>query len=250
MQKAGAFYEPVKMRGHFMNDLIKIKTVEGKETVNARDLHEFLEVQSKFADWFKNRVEKYDFFKDIDFLTLSKNLENGGRTKDYFISIEMAKELSMVENNQKGRVARKYFIECEKRLKKVFEIPQTYSKALLLAGKLAEENERQAKQIEDQAPKVDFYDKIIDSNTAINMQEVAGVLNIKGYGRNNLFKFLRESGILNFKNIPYRQFIEAGYFEVKETTRTIRGEDVVILVTLASQKGVDFIKRKVEEIDK
>jgi len=234
-----------------MHDLIKIKTVEGKKTVNARELHSFLESKQNFADWVKNRIEKYGFLEGDDFIiNLGKTHEGGRPAKDYYISVDMAKELSMVENNQKGQIARRYFIECEKKLKKVFEIPQTYSKALLLAGKLAEENERQAKQIEDQAPKVDFYDKIIDSNTAINMQEVAGVLNIKGYGRNNLFKFLRESGILNFKNIPYRQFIEAGYFEVKETTRTIRGEDVVILVTLASQKGVDFIKRKVGEIDK
>jgi len=233
-----------------MHDLIKIKTVEGKEAVNARELHKFIESKQDFSNWIKNRIEKFEFIEGENFSIILSKSTGGRPSMDYFISIEMAKELSMVESNQKGQIARRYFIECEKKLKKVFEIPQTYSKALLLAGKLAEENERQAKQIEDQSPKVDFYDKIIDSNTAINMQEVAGVLNIKGYGRNNLFKFLRESGILNFKNIPYRQFIEAGYFEVKETTRTIRGEDVVILVTLASQKGVDFIKRKVGEIDK
>jgi len=232
-----------------MNELIRIEEKEGRKTVNARELYAFLEVQSKFADWFKNRSEKYDFFNDIDFVTVSKNLENGGRTKEYFLSIEMAKELSMVENNEKGRQARKYFIECEKKLKQVFQIPQNFSESLRMLADQVDKNERQSRQIEDQAPKVDFYDRIIDSKTAINIQEVAGVLNVKGYGRNNLFKFLRESGILNFKNIPYRQFIEAGYFEVKETTRTIRGQDVVILVTLASQKGVNFIRKKLETME-
>lgn len=230
-----------------MNELIKIVRTDEKETVNARDLHEFLEVQSKFADWFRNRVEKYDFKEESDFVSVSKSLENGGRQIDYFVTIETAKELSMVENNEKGKIARKYFIECEKQLKKVFEIPQTYSAALMLAAKQAEVIENQTKQLTDQAPKVEFYDRIIDSQTAINMQEVAGVLNVPNMGRNNLFKFLREKSVLNFNNMPYRQYIEAGYFEVKETTRNIRGADTVILVTLVSQKGLEFIKKKIDQ---
>lgn len=231
-----------------MNELIKITEVEGKKTVNARELYSFLEVQSKFADWFKNRVEKYGFEETQDFVSVSKNLENGGRQIDYFVTVEMAKELSMVENNEKGQQARKYFIECEKKLKEVFQIPKTYSQALMLAAKQAEMIENQAKQLEDQAPKVDFYDRIIDSKTAVNMQEVAGVLNIPKMGRNNLFKFLREKGILNYRNIPYREFIERGYFEVKERAVEIRGVEEIKITTLVLQKGIDFIKRKLEEV--
>ena len=230
-----------------MNELIKISQVEGKRAVNARDLHQFLEVQSKFADWFRNRVEKYGFEETFDFVSVSKSLENGGRQIDYFVTIEMAKELSMVENNEKGQQARRYFILCEEKLKEVFQIPKTYSQALLLASKQAEIIENQAKQIETSKPKVEFYDRIIQSETALSMQEVAGVLNIPKMGRNNLFRFLQREGILNVNNIPYRKYIEAGYFEVKETTRNIRGFDTVLLVTLVSQKGVDFIRRKVEE---
>jgi len=230
-----------------MNEIIKIERVEGRETVSARDLHSFLEVQSKFADWFKNRVEKYGFEETADFLSFSKNLESGGRQVEYFVTVEMAKELSMVENNEKGQIARRYFIECEKQLKKAFQIPKSYSEALMLAGKLAEENEKQLKQIEEQKPKVEFYDQIIDAKTAINMQEVAGVLNIQGLGRNNLFKFLREQQILNFRNIPYRNYIDAGYFTVKERSVEIRGVEEIKIVTLVNQKGVDFIRRKIEE---
>ena len=104
-----------------MNELIKLQlqTINGNavETVSARELHGFLGVSSKFADWIKNRISEYDFVESQDFLTVSKNLENGGRSIEYYITLDMAKELSMVERNDKGKQARRYFIECEKKLK-------------------------------------------------------------------------------------------------------------------------------------
>ena len=100
-----------------MNQLIKITEKEGKQLVSARELHEFLEVKSKYADWIKNRIKKYDFVENLDYGTVSKILENGGKEYDHAITVEMAKELSMVENNEKGSQARKYFIQCEKQLK-------------------------------------------------------------------------------------------------------------------------------------
>lgn len=102
-----------------MNDLVKIENRDGIQTVNARELHSFLEVQSKFADWIKNRIEKYGFIENQDFATVSKNLESGGLTKEYHVSIDMAKELSMVENNAKGREARQYFISVEKKAREL-----------------------------------------------------------------------------------------------------------------------------------
>ena len=100
-----------------MQELIKITEKEGKQLVSARELHEFLEVKSKYADWIKNRIKKYEFVVNVDYLTVSKNLENGGKEIDHVITTEMAKELSMVENNDKGSEARKYFIKCEKQIK-------------------------------------------------------------------------------------------------------------------------------------
>ena len=103
-----------------MTQLIPLhsQTIDGNavETVNAKELHEFLEVRSKFADWIKNRISEYDFTVNQDFTTVSKNLENGGRSIEYYTTLDMAKELSMVERNEKGKQARKYFIECEKKL--------------------------------------------------------------------------------------------------------------------------------------
>ncbi|MDO4782654.1 MAG: antA/AntB antirepressor family protein [Capnocytophaga felis] len=100
-----------------MTELITITEQNGQRAVNARELHEFLEVQSKFADWIKNRINEYGFIENQDFVSVSKILENGGRSKEYAISIDMAKELSMVERNEKGKLARLYFIEMEKKAK-------------------------------------------------------------------------------------------------------------------------------------
>lgn len=86
------------------------------DCVNARELHTFLTVQTKFADWIKRRISEYDFIENQDFATLSQNRESGGLSIEYFISLDMAKELSMVERTPRGKQARQYFIECEKQL--------------------------------------------------------------------------------------------------------------------------------------
>ena len=72
-------------------ELIKVTEQNGEQLVSARELHAFLEIKSKFADWIKNRIEKYGFEEKQDFITLSKNLENGGREIDYILKLDMAK---------------------------------------------------------------------------------------------------------------------------------------------------------------
>lgn len=110
-----------------MNELIKITTGEnGEQLVNARELHEFLENKRQFADWIKQRIEQYGFKENEDYITESlvsqnceiKNIRGGDRKSvNYIITTDMAKELAMVENNEKGRAARKYFINVEKNYK-------------------------------------------------------------------------------------------------------------------------------------
>lgn len=119
------------------NQLIKIETrSDGSQAVSARELHRFLESKQRFSDWIKNRIEKYDFVEGQDFQKLYFDIEgnllitnhhknmmsdNQEVTKphriDYVLTIDTAKELSMLENNERGKEARKYFIECEKRLR-------------------------------------------------------------------------------------------------------------------------------------
>jgi len=107
-----------------MKDLVKFtpQLVDGAsiETVNARDLHAKLEVRRDFSNWIKGRVGEYQFVEGQDFVIDSPNLANqsgrGGdrRSVEYHISLDMAKELSMLENNTKGRQIRRYFIARER----------------------------------------------------------------------------------------------------------------------------------------
>ena len=109
-----------------MNQLIKITEKEGKQLVNARELHEFLENKRKFSDWIKQRIKQYGFVENEDF-TIHKFVKGKATQIDYAITVEMAKELSMVENNEKGNQARKYFIQCEKQLKENVQAPKKLS---------------------------------------------------------------------------------------------------------------------------
>lgn len=106
-----------------MNELIKISDFNGEKTCNARELHNFLEIRTRFNDWINNRINKYSFVENIDYTVVTKKLVTEG--KDYYLSLDMAKHLSMVENNEKGQEARMYFIACEKQLKQELMKPTT-----------------------------------------------------------------------------------------------------------------------------
>ena len=107
-----------------MTQLIPLhsQTIDGNavETVSARELHTFLEVGRDFSTWIKDRISKYEFVENTDYIMLPKTgeLENKGLQGkiEYFVTLDMAKQLAMVENNEKGMQVRKYFIECEKKL--------------------------------------------------------------------------------------------------------------------------------------
>lgn len=144
---------------------------ESVQTVNARELHEFLGVKSEFRNWIKNRINDYDFVESIDFTSVGKNLPNGGRQIEYFISLEMAKELSMVERNKKGKEARQYFIACEKKAKQL-SIPQSLPEALRLAADLAEQNKVLL-------PKANALDRLVDADGAMNLTNSAKHLQMR-----------------------------------------------------------------------
>jgi anti-repressor protein len=124
-----------------------------------------------------------------------------------------------------------------------FVIPQTLSQALMLAAKQAEQIEQQQKLLEVQKPKVEFFDSVADSKTAVPMNDVAKVLSIKGYGRNNLFEYLRNNKVLMNNNRPYQKYVDAGYFRVIEQHYQRNGEEQISFKTLVYQRGIDFIRR-------
>ena len=119
---------------------------------------------------------------------------------------------------------------------------QIVANALIVANNIIEQKNR---QIEEMKPKADFFDAVADSKTAISMNDVAKVLDIKGYGRNKIFEFLRNEKILDRNNIPYQRYVDAGWFRVVEQKYN-RGSEVVITKrTLVYQKGVDGIRKMI-----
>ena len=113
---------------------------EAQPCIDARTLHQWLESGERFADWIKKRIKTYGFIENEDFSCLSVITETQtrsgrkGKSKqvDYLLTLDVAKELSMVENNEQGRMARRYFINCEKVLRKtVFGLMNQFNKALL-----------------------------------------------------------------------------------------------------------------------
>jgi phage antirepressor YoqD-like protein len=103
-------------------------------------------------------------------------------------------------------------------------------------------------QLAQVKPKVEFFDQVADSGDALQMRDVAAALNLRGWGRNNIFDFLRRQGVLDDRNIPYREYQDRGYFRVIEQKFTDReGETHINLKTLVYQRGVDFIRKLIGE---
>ena len=132
------------------NELIPVYENEKSEKlVNARELHEFLEVDTRFNDWIKEKISKYDFTKDIDFTSFTEKSvkPQGGRpTTEYILTLDTAKEISMVENNSKGKEARKYFIAVEKKYQNVVK-PLTPQRELKLHYEVLMEHDEEIKSI-------------------------------------------------------------------------------------------------------
>lgn len=223
------------------------------QTVNARDLHAFLEVGKDFSNWIKDRISQYDFTENEDYvLTLAKTGERKNVVqKDYHITIDMAKELSMVERNEKGKQARQYFIECERKAKSnVVDITSALSDPNHLRNALLIYTEKVIELeaiVQEQAPKAKFHDDVAQAINAQSLQEVAKVL---GTGPNRLFKFLREQGILMRNNLPYQQYIDNGCFKVIEKQYNDGlGESHTYSRTLVTGKGLAFIHSRIQKDD-
>jgi len=140
-----------------MNELIAVFDGEingsAAQMVNARELHEFLESKQQFSNWIKDRINHYGFTQDVDFIVINNFIADatafGGQRKviEYHITLEMAKELSMVERNEKGKKARQYFIECERAA--ISGITQFSNPAFHAIQVLMVEHEKLAREVAD-----------------------------------------------------------------------------------------------------
>ena len=123
------------------------------------------------------------------------------------------------------------------------QIPNNYAEAMRLAADLWEENEENKKIVKELKPKAEFFDAVTDSTDAIDIGSAAKILNM-GIGRNTLFKFLRDKGVLMNNNQPYQTYVDRGYFRVIETKFSKPDGSIHINIkTLAYQKGLDYIRK-------
>ena len=208
-----------------MTELIKITEQNGQKVVSARDLHNYLEVDTPLSMWMPRMIE-YGFDEGKDFITFLLESTGGRPSTDYALTLDMAKEISMLQRSEKGKTARQYFIACEKKL---FEIvPRTHLEVLQSEMALLIESERVKNEliiantkIESDKPKVVFAESVIGSSNSILVRQFAKDLCDDGFeiGQNRLFEWFREKKYLNVDNEPYQQYVAQGLFEV--ITRTI-----------------------------
>lgn len=231
-------------------ELIKINTSEkGTQVVSARELHEFLECKKDFSDWIKHRIEKYDLMDGTDFTTF-QGKSNGGRpSTEFALTIDTAKELAMVEGNAKGKQARKYFIECEKAAKqpaKQLSRAEILGLAVLELQNMNEELKSSVEQanttIQIQVPKVEYYDKVINSTGTYKTNLIAKEL---GTSAISLNKQLKDLGVQYFQN---NTWVLTAKYQGKDYTKTKtftfnapNGDTKTYMQTVWTEKGRQFI---------
>lgn len=234
-----------------MENKLQVIFNEDKVQVDGRQLHMFLGVKTRYNDWFPRMCE-YGFEEGKDFysnLSKTSSAEQGGRPQiNHLLTLDMAKELAMLQRTDKGKEARQYFLQVEKDWNSPEKV---MARALKIAQKTLEETKVKLadanKVIEEQKPKVEFFDDVTGSDDTIDIKSVAKILNVPKMGRNKLFAFLRDKNILNKKNEPYQYFVDRGYFRQIESSWEHDGTTHITLKTVVFQKGVDFIRKLLQD---
>jgi len=188
------------------NEMIKIEELaNGIQAVSGRDLHEFLEIKSNCTTWF-NRMCEYGFVENEDYITWFPNLESenhGGQNKaDNYLTLDMAKQICMIQRSEKGKQARLYFIEIEKEYKALQAQPvdsyMIQDPVQRAQRWIAEEQQRQAlaTQIEVMIPKIEYHDAVLKSKTLMTTTEIAADYGMSARKLNQ---------ILSNENIQYKR---------------------------------------------
>ena len=241
-----------------MNELLKVNYDNDRITLSARELHEFLEVKTSLKDWFPRMCE-YGFNESQDFNPLKNEqvrLEGNRQVKrtvqDYEITLDMAKEIAMIQRSDKGKEVRQYFLELERRwnspeavMNRALEYSRKQVKALM------EEKQGLIEENKELKPKALFADAVSASNESILIGQLAKLIRQNGYeiGQNCLFEWMRENEYLIKKgeryNQPTQKSMDLGLFEVKERTITNPdGSTRITLTTKVTGKGqVYFINK-------
>ena len=207
-----------------MNEILRVNF--DTQMVSARELHEKLHISTRFNDWFPRMCE-YGFSEGSDFYSKMSKTENGGRpSTDYDISVDMAKQICMIQRTPEGKACRQYLIDLEK----AWNTPErVMARALRIADRQIEElkshNLQLEQKIEADKPKTIFADAVSTSKTSILVGDLAKLICQNGYqiGQKRLFDWLRANGYLIKRkgadwNMPTQKSLELGLFEIKEST--------------------------------
>ncbi len=230
-----------------MKELIKISEHNGNKAVSARDLYNFLEINERFSRWFE-RMANYSLVEGVDY-TPYQNVhpQNNQEIEDFALTMDCAKVIAMLQRNEKGNEARRYFIEVEKKFKQNqldFSDPDA---VLRIAQSWAEsEKARRAAeaQVKSLKPKAELMDKVMETDEKIDIGQAAKILGLP-YGRNTLFKKLRERGVFfKSKNEPMQEYINRGYFELKQKLiERKKHEDFTVVKVLITQRGLAYLSK-------
>lgn len=235
-----------------MNQLIPINTNDQMEPViSGRDLHQFLEVGTEYRKWF-GRMSEYGFNENIDFVRVTQKCPTPGGIQDvvdHAIKIDMAKEISMIQRNEKGKEARQYFIAVERE----YNSPEKLmARALRIAdetiNRLSLVTKKQEQVIGELKPKADYVDSILKNPGLVTITQIAKDYGLSGASLN---KQLYELGVQYKQSdqwLLYRKYQDKGY-TFSETMEIVRsdGRPDVKMNTKWTQKGRLFLYELLKE---
>ena len=235
-----------------MDNLIPVNYETDQPCVSARDLYEQLNIKTAFKDWFPRMCE-YGFEEGKDFCSKMSESTGGRPSKDADISIDMAKQICMIQRSPEGKQIRQYFLDLEK----AWNTPeQIFARALKMADKtidkLKSENTTLIEDNQRMKPKEIFADAVTASKDSILIGDLAKILKQKGIdiGQNRLFQRLRNNGYLIQRrgpswNMPTQKSMEMGLFEVEERTITNPdGTTKISKTTKVTGKGQQYFINK------
>lgn len=235
-----------------MTELIKVQERDGEQLVSGRELHQFLESSERFSKWWE-RMVGYGFEENKDYTLYQKvHPQNKQEIIDYLMKISMAKEISMLQRNEKGKEARSYFIKCEEAWNSD-EI--VMARAILIQNKkilgYKEKIDILEKKIENDAPRVSFAETIEKASDCLLVREFSKLIATEGIhlGEKKLYRWFREKGfILKNSTEPTQTAVQKGLFKVAERVVKAVTGDIISTTTRITGKGqvyfLDLLKKE------
>ena len=224
-----------------MTELIKVQERDGEQLVSGRELHKFLESSERFSKWWE-RMVGYGFIENKDYTLYQKvHPQNKQEIIDYLMKISMAKEISMLQRNEKGKEARMYFIKCEE----AWNCDEAIvSRALSIQNKRILEYKEKIdvleRKIDSDAQRVSFAETIEKSSDCLLVREFSKVIANEGInlGEKKLYKWFREKGfILKNSTEPTQRAVTMGLFKVAERVVKAVTKDIVTKTPRITGKG-------------